>query len=72
VKFPDVNKPPPGSGVVPCAWCGDAVDIGRAFKQVVCLRRKEATIRAERPTGKWACPDCADKLDAGSNPLAVG
>ena len=73
MKFPAVNPPPLESGVVPCAWCGEAVDIMRALEQVVCLRgRNGVVILAARPTGKYACVDCAQKLDAGDNPLAVG
>lgn len=71
MKFPDFNKPPPESGVVPCAWCGDALNVFLGFEQVVCLRGRDGTVRAARPTGKYACPVCAGKLDAGENPLAI-
>lgn len=72
MKFPAVNPPPPSSGVVCCHWCGEAVDVARGFEQVVCLRGRDGTMHAQRPTGKYACPACADRLDAGDNPLAVG
>jgi hypothetical protein len=47
------------------------VSIGRAHRQAVSLIHPDGWHRAIRETGKFACPDCADRLDAGDNPLAI-
>ena len=70
MKFPDVNPPPPQSGVVPCLYCGEALDVGRALEQIIAFRARDGRLRAVKATGRWACALCVGRLEAGEHPLA--
>ena len=68
-RFPAVNPPPPSSGVVPCLYCGDALDVSKGFEQIIGLRAPSGKITVAEPTGRWACPVCVQRLEAGKHPL---
>ena len=72
VKFPDVNPPPPQSGVVPCLYCNEALDVGRGFEQVIGLRSPSGRVSVVTATGRWVCPACAGQVEAGQHPLRTG
>jgi len=74
MQYPTANPPPPESGVVPCLYCGKALDVAKGYEQVVGLRcRRDGggpnQITLPKPTGRWACADCVDRLKAGVHPL---
>lgn len=76
MKYPTSNPPPPKSGVVPCLYCGEALDTSKGYEQVVGLRRQRDEggpnqITLPRPTGRWACRDCVDRLKLGIHPLQM-
>lgn len=69
-----MNPPPPESGVVPCLFCGEAISTGRSYEQIVGFRQHRQVggpnqITLPKPTGRWACSDCVDRLRLGIHPL---
>jgi len=73
VKFPSINKAE-GSGIVPCLYCGEAIDTAKAYQQVVGLRhrvRRPHEVALAQPTGRWACVHCVELMERGVHPLQM-